>query len=53
MKILRFNDDRIGILKNGDRVVDVSDTIKYRSEKLSSDGSSELSVLWFDNSSEV
>ncbi len=33
MKILRFNDDRIGILKNGDRVVDVSDTIKYRVEK--------------------
>ena len=33
MKILRFNDDRIGVLKNGDRVVDVSDTIKYRAEK--------------------
>lgn len=33
MQILRFNDDRIGILKNGDKVVDVSDTIKYRIEK--------------------
>jgi len=33
MKILRFNDDRVGVLKNGDRVVDVSDTIKYRDEK--------------------
>ncbi|MDP6558894.1 MAG: fumarylacetoacetate hydrolase family protein [Candidatus Binatia bacterium] len=33
MKILRFNDDRIGILKNEDRVVDVSKVIKYRSQK--------------------
>jgi len=34
MKILRFNDDRIGVLVNGDRsVVDVSDAIDYRVEK--------------------
>ena len=33
MKILRFNDDRIGVLKGGDRVVDVSDTIEFRVEK--------------------
>ena len=33
MKILRFNDDRIGVLKNGDHVVDVSGAIKYRAEK--------------------
>lgn len=33
MKILRFNDDRIGILKNETEVVDVSDAITYRVEK--------------------
>ena len=33
MKILRFDDDRIGVLKNGDRVVDVSGAIDYRVEK--------------------
>lgn len=33
MKILRFNDDRIGILKNGDTVVDVSEAISHRTEK--------------------
>ncbi|HEX9880016.1 MAG TPA: fumarylacetoacetate hydrolase family protein [Candidatus Binatia bacterium] len=33
MKILRFNDDRIGILKDGSSVVDVSDTISHRAEK--------------------
>jgi 2-keto-4-pentenoate hydratase/2-oxohepta-3-ene-1,7-dioic acid hydratase in catechol pathway len=33
MKLLRFGDDRIGVLKNGDRVVDVSGTIDYRVEK--------------------
>lgn len=33
MKIIRFNDDRIGVLKDGDRVVDVSDTISYRTVK--------------------
>ena len=33
MKILRFNDDRIGISKDGESVVDVSDTISYRTEK--------------------
>ena len=27
MKILRFNDDRVGVIKNGDMVVDVSDSI--------------------------
>ncbi len=33
MKLLRFNDDRIGVLKDGDRVVDVSDAVSYRVEK--------------------
>ena len=33
MKILRFNDDNLGVLKHGDRVIDVSDLINYRSEK--------------------
>jgi 2-keto-4-pentenoate hydratase/2-oxohepta-3-ene-1,7-dioic acid hydratase in catechol pathway len=33
VKILRFNDDRIGVLKDGDRVVDVSSAISYRAEK--------------------
>ncbi|MEK7334382.1 MAG: fumarylacetoacetate hydrolase family protein [Candidatus Binatota bacterium] len=33
MKILRFDDDRIGILKDGDRVVDVSATITSRKAK--------------------
>jgi 2-keto-4-pentenoate hydratase/2-oxohepta-3-ene-1,7-dioic acid hydratase in catechol pathway len=33
VKILRFNDDRIGILKPGDRVVDVSDVISHRKER--------------------
>jgi 2-keto-4-pentenoate hydratase/2-oxohepta-3-ene-1,7-dioic acid hydratase in catechol pathway len=33
MKILRFNDDRIGILKNEGQVVDVSDAINHREEK--------------------
>src|SRR5207249_8379139 len=33
MKILRFNDDRIGVLKGEDRVVDVSGVISYRVEK--------------------
>jgi 2-keto-4-pentenoate hydratase/2-oxohepta-3-ene-1,7-dioic acid hydratase in catechol pathway len=33
MKILRFDDDRIGVLKGEDRVVDVSETISYRVEK--------------------
>lgn len=33
MKILRFNDDRIGVLKNEDHVVDVSSEIAYRIEK--------------------
>ena len=33
MKILRFNDDRVGILKNENQVVDVSDAISYRVEK--------------------
>ena len=33
MKILRFDDDRVGVLKDGDRVVDVSGTIDYRVEK--------------------
>lgn len=32
MKILRFNDDRIGVLKN-DNVVDVSGVIQHRTEK--------------------
>jgi 2-keto-4-pentenoate hydratase/2-oxohepta-3-ene-1,7-dioic acid hydratase in catechol pathway len=33
MKILRFNDNRIGVLKGSDQVVDVSSTINYRVEK--------------------
>jgi 2-keto-4-pentenoate hydratase/2-oxohepta-3-ene-1,7-dioic acid hydratase in catechol pathway len=33
VKILRFNNDRIGVLKGGDRVVDVSSAISYRVEK--------------------
>ena len=33
MKILRFNDDRIGVLKNDTQVVDVSSVISYRAEK--------------------
>jgi 2-keto-4-pentenoate hydratase/2-oxohepta-3-ene-1,7-dioic acid hydratase in catechol pathway len=31
MKILRFNDHKIGVLKNADRVVDISDCTSYRS----------------------
>ncbi|MFC1491552.1 fumarylacetoacetate hydrolase family protein [Nitrospinota bacterium] len=33
MKILRFDDDQIGILKNGGRVVDVSEAVSHRAEK--------------------
>jgi 2-keto-4-pentenoate hydratase/2-oxohepta-3-ene-1,7-dioic acid hydratase in catechol pathway len=33
LKILRFNDDRIGVIKNNDRVVDVSDTVSARKAK--------------------
>lgn len=33
MRVLRFNDDRIGVLKDGHRVVDVSEAISYRAEK--------------------
>ena len=33
MKILRFDDDQIGILKNGDHVVDVSSVIRHRAER--------------------
>ena len=33
MKILRFNDDRVGGLKNGANVVDVSGIIQHRVEK--------------------
>ncbi len=33
MKVLRFNDDRIGISKDGNTLVDVSDTITHRAEK--------------------
>ena len=33
LKILRFNDDRIGVIKNGNMVVDVSDTISARNAK--------------------
>jgi 2-keto-4-pentenoate hydratase/2-oxohepta-3-ene-1,7-dioic acid hydratase in catechol pathway len=33
VKILRFNDDRVGVLKNGTNVVDVSGIIQYREEK--------------------
>ena len=30
MQVLRFNDDRIGVLKNGDAVVDISGLISHR-----------------------
>ncbi len=33
MKILRFNDDRVGVIRDGDKVVDVSDTIGSRKAK--------------------
>lgn len=33
MKILRFNDDRIGVLKNPTEVVDVSEAVAHRVEK--------------------
>src|SRR5918999_3417160 len=33
LKILRFNDDRIGVIKDGTRVVDVSDTVSARKAK--------------------
>jgi 2-keto-4-pentenoate hydratase/2-oxohepta-3-ene-1,7-dioic acid hydratase in catechol pathway len=33
LKILRFNDDRIGVIKNGNMVVDVSDTVSSRRAK--------------------
>jgi 2-keto-4-pentenoate hydratase/2-oxohepta-3-ene-1,7-dioic acid hydratase in catechol pathway len=33
LKILRFNDERIGVIKNDNRVVDVSDTVSARKAK--------------------
>ncbi|MDA1175050.1 MAG: hypothetical protein O2826_11125, partial [Chloroflexi bacterium] len=33
MKILRFNDERVGVLVDGKGVVDVSEAISYREEK--------------------
>ncbi|MBI4522470.1 MAG: fumarylacetoacetate hydrolase family protein [Deltaproteobacteria bacterium] len=33
MKILRFDDDRIGVLKNENFVIDVSEAVAYRTEK--------------------
>ncbi len=33
MRILRFNDDQVGVLKNGDRVVDISSVISCRIER--------------------
>ena len=33
MKILRFNDDRVGVIKNENMVVDVSDTVSARKAK--------------------
>ena len=33
MKILRFNDHRIGILRDDDTVADVSDVISHRDER--------------------
>lgn len=33
MKILRFDDDKIGVLKNGDKVVDVSEVVNHRDLK--------------------
>jgi hypothetical protein len=33
LKILRFNDDRVGVIKNDNMVVDVSDTVSSRKAK--------------------
>ena len=33
MKLLRFDDDRVGVLSDGGQVVDVSEAIEYRVEK--------------------
>jgi len=33
MKILRFNNDQLGVLKNNDTVVEISDLINYRPER--------------------
>ncbi len=33
MKILRFDDDRVGVLKGGDRVVEISALISHRAER--------------------
>lgn len=33
MKILRFNNDQLGVLKNNDMVVEISDLINYRTER--------------------
>jgi hypothetical protein len=33
LKILRFNDDRIGVIKDGNMVVDVSDSVSARKAK--------------------
>jgi hypothetical protein len=33
VKILRFDDDRIGVIKNNDRVIDMSDAISARKAK--------------------
>ncbi len=33
MKIARFNDDRVGVVRRDTHVVDVSDAISYRVEK--------------------
>jgi len=33
VKILRFNDDRVGVIKNGDMVVDVSNSVSSRKAK--------------------
>jgi len=33
LRILRFNDDRIGVIKNETMVVDVSDTVSSRKAK--------------------
>lgn len=33
MKILRFDDDRVGVLNKDNKVVDISGAIDYRKEK--------------------
>ena len=38
MRILRFDDNRVGVLKHGDRVVDVTDAVASHREKFFAKG---------------